>query len=118
MPKVRCGDAEVANQAGEYKNFAGLIDWKGTQAYVQDANFELLDNGDIWWRNGTWRTGIWEQGIWYDGVWLNGTWKKGTWLNGTWGGGVWEGGTWKRGAWKNGKINGEPSKVSPARFNG
>ena len=138
--KIKISDAEVANQAGEYKNFTGIIDWKGSKGQVKNADFELQANGDIWWHNGYWVKGIWNRGEWQKGWWENGTWKNGSWLNGkwqngtwkngdfnygTWYDGVWENGDWfgfpekwKKGTWKNGRIEGKPSKVSPREFEG
>ena len=121
--KIICvkSDAVVANQKGEYKNFTGEIDWRGTKGTVKNATFDLTSTGVYWykgtwekgnwkdgvwedgiWKAGIWRDGFWEGGTWHNGTWFDGVWERGTWQNGTWIDGVWQDGTWKNGTWKNG----------------
>ena len=92
---------EVANTAGEYKKFTGTIEWKGSNARVRNATFELSRNGIVW-QDGVWEGGIWENGIWWDGTWRDGVWKGGDWQDGKWKGGNWKNGKWERGRDKRG----------------
>ena len=58
------------------------------------------------WEDGTWNGGNWEDGTWKGGTWESGIWKGGTWVNGVWNGGVWYGGTWNIGTWESGVWKG------------
>lgn len=99
----------VANTAGEYENFTGVIDWKGSNGRVKNATFELTNRGIIWyngiWRGGTWKDGTWKGGDWKDGRWEDGIWEYGTWRDGTWCKGTWESGFWYDGTWEYGEWN-------------
>ena len=128
IAKTLVSSNQVADQEGEYTNFTGYIDWKGScQADVKNADFTLVSYkefggvyGGIIWHNGifekgyfgfgTWEKGTWQDGNFYRGVWKNGTWKDGSfqgesdgvWSDGTWENGTWLNGTWENGTWENG----------------
>ena len=108
LAKMLVADENVADKAGKYENFTGEIEWKGINGTVQNAFFELKDNGkfDIVWEDGTWKSGVWDKGDWGYGTWLDGTWKSGTWEGGSWNDGTWENGNWHNGVWWTGVWKG------------
>ena len=120
LAKSLVAEENVANKEGEYENFSGSIDWKGTEGTVVDATFELVSDCSIYWYGGTWKNGTWITGRWYGGTWENGTWKggqfhKGLWENGTWENGIWYGtAKWKDGTWIDGKTEGVIPITHPA----
>jgi len=105
----------IACEAGEYKDFSGIIIWGDNESVVENATFNLEEyptlklitfhsgvwHDGIWW-GGTWENGIWESGTWEDGNWKNGIWNHGKWLKGTWHSGVWQDGIWEWGVWDAG----------------
>lgn len=97
---------KVADEGGEYKNFTGKIDYRGSKAKVKNAHFLLGKSIIGWldgvWLNGTFKDGFWNKGTWVKGIWKRGEWYDGDWKNGTWENGVWNGGKWHNGTWKNG----------------
>lgn len=105
----------IANTAGIYRDFTGYICYRGTEAWVENATFELLERLDdedlevnyyeltgkprfisvshiCWldgiWKDGTWNNGVWKNGIWQDGVWENGVFEDGEWWDGEWRDGI------------------------------
>lgn len=108
----------VANQAGLYENFTGVIDWHGTKGEVENATFELSSKGHyVYWHDGIWNNGTMIDAIWWKGTWKNGTligswWWRGAWKNGIckntvweygiWHKGVFEDSVWRDGTWMNG----------------
>ena len=110
LAKSLVAEENIANQAGEYKDFIGKIQWKGISGTVKNATFELKDDTIIW-HNGIWEYGSWYKGTWEDGVWTKGTWEYGTWKNGVWFSGMWRHGIWEGGEWVFGKDgNNEPHR--------
>lgn len=111
----------VAFDEGKYHGFTGLIQWGGTEGWVENADFELavtdlaagysfilnsrhLPKKTVIWRSGTWVNGVWEDGEWTSGTWRDGTWRDGTWQGGSFDGGRWLDGVWIRGDWNTGNA--------------
>lgn len=104
----------IADKAGEYKDFSGVINWRGTSGIVKNALFILEENcvNTIDFKDGEWLFGCFNSGIWRDGVWKNGTfvtsvwcfgkWVEGLWMDGLWVDGVWYDGIWHSGEWMSG----------------
>ena len=101
----------LATDVGEYRNFTGWILFKGTDAYVENADFDLHDSELGAWNidfrsgvfvggkakhmhfhGGTWRSGTFSRGMFIRGEWLNGFFSSGSWIHGTWHGGEWHAG--------------------------
>ena len=61
-------NANIADKPGEYKNFTGVIKWKGTNGNVENATFKLNESEPIVvWQNGIWKGGTWKFGVWENG---------------------------------------------------
>lgn len=120
-------DASLATTKGKYDHFTGWICWGKNEGWVEDADFELVQddalsvvkfNGGIWidgvmyrgqWNRGIWKNGIFEGGDWRRGTWWNGSFRGAEWHSGMWHNGVfessyWHGGIWDSGVWKSGMI--------------
>ena len=110
----------AAFEPGKYNGFTGYVCFADTEAWVEDASFELVPEQHdgieshafsvlehVVWHSGTWVDGVWNDGIWMNGDWLGGTlkycdWHSGTWHGGLWKDGIWRSGTWLDGLWKTG----------------
>lgn len=79
----------VADAAGDYRDFTGVIDWYQNSGEVSGATLTLKpEDKSIDWQDSTWEDGNWENGVWKDGVWKEGNWEDGVWNRGDWKSGV------------------------------
>ena len=108
-------DTNIATEPGNYRSFYGEIKTEFVEGKVENATFEIKENGEVIWENGTWEDGYWAGGKWRGGVWHGGTWHGGTWYGGTWEKGIWYNGTWENGTWYNGAWERGRDKSGKAR---
>ena len=124
----------AAIEPGTYTGFTGYVLFCGTEAWVEQATFELVEAFDydkmegmlasvgtaldagsfakvrisdgpyVDWKYGTWIGGTWKNGLWHDGTWRNGIWKRGVWMAGDWLDGTWENGMWYGGRFLDGTF--------------
>lgn len=122
------GKCMAAIEPGIYDSFTGYVNYAGTEGWVENASFELIEAFDYNTLMPGFKFGAvapvsslpvpegrrrevrisdgpyieWHEGFWLDGVWANGVWHDGQWIDGTWKHGVWRNGDWHGGTWENG----------------
>lgn len=82
----------IADKAGKYAKFSGIINWRGTTGMVENACFILVEPplaNTINFLSGVWLFGCFHTGVWCGGVWRYGVFRNSFWLGGEWAEGIW-----------------------------
>lgn len=128
-------EMQVALEPGDYRDFTGYINMRGTEGYAEHATFMLSDrsrsfDSDIvpmWMTEAftiVWQKGDWIGGTMYDGAFYGGTFRGGTFLSSCFHGqsmfvdGVFRRSTFYNGTWINGDWDMSKWLSGHVRLNG
>lgn len=96
-------DEDIIVGRRRYRNYTGMVYINHERIEVEKATFEIEEDGEIDWENGTWKRGTWPGGNWKNGYFAGEVWTKGFWHDGTFAGRKWKNGMWIDGYWECGK---------------